>query len=443
MKKPIKICFIGLYSYSLFNKQTSYTFGGAEVRSYIISTELAKNPEYEVSYIVKDHGQKVEHLDNVKVYPHSMIKDYKAETTPQWFQDYMEDIIETGHVERLRQFPFVRFNKKSLKIFIKLMMILVYQYIRRLVWWYKQSKEKSIYIDSYKILYDHFKIYEKVDADVYCTFTVSTLAAEIGAYCQENNKKFILFTGSDLDFSEDYQTDSKRHNIYGSSNNLCHYAIKASDEMIVQTDYHAKLAKQRFDKSAIVVRNPINLNNANKSIPYSERDTVLWIGKSDKNKQPELFIQLAQQYPHLKFVMVMTPFNIQISQQIYTLKPYNVEIYDSVPFEEIEAFFAKAFAFVSTSGFEGFPNTFLQAGKYSVPILSLNVDPDGFIEKYNCGIIAYGDFDKLVSGLAFIEADLDQQIYSKNIRDYVYKNHNLIDRIQQIQDVINQLEAKI
>lgn len=52
----MKLCFVTLYSYSLFNKDTQYYFGGAEVRSSLIGKGLAHKPDHEVTFIVNDHG---------------------------------------------------------------------------------------------------------------------------------------------------------------------------------------------------------------------------------------------------------------------------------------------------------------------------------------------------------------------------------------------------
>ena len=49
--KPVKICFVVLKAYPLFNPDVKSNFGGAEVDSYLLATELAKDKNFEVSFI--------------------------------------------------------------------------------------------------------------------------------------------------------------------------------------------------------------------------------------------------------------------------------------------------------------------------------------------------------------------------------------------------------
>lgn len=78
---------------------------------------------------------------------------------------------------------------------------------------------------------------------------------------------------------------------------------------------------------------------------------------------------------------------------------------------------------------EGFPNTFLQAGKQAVPVLSYRVDLDGYIDRDGCGIVAHGDFERLVEGLREIRAD-SETVYGRNHRVYVERNHSLAEKVK-------------
>ena len=54
---PISICFVMPKAYCLFNPEVEGVFGGSEVDLYYLSTELAKDEDYHVSFIVADYGQ--------------------------------------------------------------------------------------------------------------------------------------------------------------------------------------------------------------------------------------------------------------------------------------------------------------------------------------------------------------------------------------------------
>lgn len=64
-----KVCFISLDAWPLFSRCKTKVQGGSEVDVYFLSTELAKNKDFEVSLITGNYGQKkIEQIENVTIY---------------------------------------------------------------------------------------------------------------------------------------------------------------------------------------------------------------------------------------------------------------------------------------------------------------------------------------------------------------------------------------
>ena len=67
-QKAIRICFVSPKSYPLFNPAVKAVFGGAEVDLYLLGTELAKDKNFNISFITADYGQSAtETIENVKL----------------------------------------------------------------------------------------------------------------------------------------------------------------------------------------------------------------------------------------------------------------------------------------------------------------------------------------------------------------------------------------
>jgi len=148
-------------------------------------------------------------------------------------------------------------------------------------------------------------------------------------------------------------------------------------------------------------------------------------------------LALAAQYPQYAFELIMNRSNESIFDKILQEAPPNVRIIERVPFDEIEPYFARARVLLNTSVFEGFPNTFLQAGKYGVPVLSLQVDPGKLIGEKHCGIMVGGNHQLLSDGLKKLMEDNEfHQICSANIKKYVYENHGLAERVKELEEAI-------
>ena len=181
--------------------------------------------------------------------------------------------------------------------------------------------------------------------------------------------------------AHDNETD-KTHKDYNGfvKKRLIRMLFKNASIIISQNGYQKEmLRKQNITSKIIKSGYPI------KTKFEDEKKNILWVGRSDKWKQPKLFLDLAKKFPKEKFIMICPPstYSPELSEQIELLvmNIKNLVFIKFVPFEEIHSYFANAKAYVNTSEQEGFPNTFIQAAMNKTPIISLNVNPDNFLDK--------------------------------------------------------------
>jgi len=364
-KRKIKICFISSAAYPLFNPKCHATFGGAEVDLYLLSKELAKDKNFDVSFIVGDFGQKDKEI------------------------------------------------KKGVKIFKN----------------YKFNENK-IYQMS-KLL---FKIKE-IDANIYFQESASGSTGIISYFCKKKNKIFLYRTASDIDCNG---TFIKKNKIEGA---LYRYGIKNSSKIITQNEKNKQQLFNSLSLDSEVVRNiSVKLKLINHQKGY-----ILWVGRSEKLKNPELFLELAKNFPKEKFVMIApkTIFSNKHEIEIKAKKIKNMRFIHYVPFNLINKYFENAKILINTSDYEGFPNTFVQATSNSVPIISLNVNPDNFLSTYNCGFCAKGDFELMKKQIKRLLKD--KKLYekmSKNAYRYAKNNHDVKRIISEYKKIIKELVNK-
>ena len=71
----MKICFISMKSYQLFDKLVDSTFGGAEVQISLLAKEMAKQGN-DVHLIVADFGQKsIQQIENITIWKSFKLSD--------------------------------------------------------------------------------------------------------------------------------------------------------------------------------------------------------------------------------------------------------------------------------------------------------------------------------------------------------------------------------
>jgi glycosyltransferase involved in cell wall biosynthesis len=131
----------------------------------------------------------------------------------------------------------------------------------------------------------------------------------------------------------------------------------------------------------------------------SKQVDFLWVSRCQTIKRPHLFLDLAEAMPGSSFEMICPPENRELWESVASCASElpNLRFVESVPYHEIQSRYDAARVFVNTSEWEGWPNSFIQAGLGRTALLSLAVNPDGIFERFGLGRFARGDFEKLIS----------------------------------------------
>jgi glycosyltransferase involved in cell wall biosynthesis len=103
----------------------------------------------------------------------------------------------------------------------------------------------------------------------------------------------------------------------------------------------------------------------------------------------------------------------------------NIEYLGARPQSEINALMARSHVFVNTSISEGFPNTFIQAWMREVPVVSLDVDPDGVLDRERVGIHARTTAGLVEAVRGFVTDPQRRADYGERARRYAMRYHSM------------------
>lgn len=358
----IKVCFVSLAAYPLFNSKVKAPFGGSEVQLYQIAKQLAQKINYRVSFLVGDYHQPThENKNNIR-----LIKAFNLILTKP---KYIVGILyQTLLLSRLHQ--------------------------------------------------SH--------SDIFIQRAAGIETGIIAFYCKLFKKKFIYMTASSIDCNGKYR---KMKPLEGF---LYEWGLKHTNQIVCQTQKQKQHLKNHFGLESVIIKNSFSIPRPTSAI----KKYVLWVSSSQALKQPHIFLDLAQKFFQYRFVMIMPQNNPILWHEIFTKAQLikNLQLIERVPFFKINSYFAKAKVFINTSTFEGFPNTFVQATMSGTPIISQNINPDNFLDKYQCGFCANGDQNKLYQLTAKLLTDT--KLWSKmsyNAYSYVKKNHDINTNIKKLE----------
>ncbi len=276
----------------------------------------------------------------------------------------------------------------------------------------------------------YFFILIRLNPDVCITSSANSTVGVVGFYCTLFRRKHIHRTANF------YDTNGVWIKQNGFLGRVYKWGLEHAGEVVCQTYEQKKALKDVHGINGVLFRNVFDFDSV--KVP-KKKDYILWVGRANRIKGAEHFLDLADANPKEKFVMV---FNNQhqdyfddISRRAKKIK--NVNFIEKVSFDKIQRYFDEAKVFASTSSAEGFANTFIQAGIGRTPIITLNCSPDNFIDKYGCGVFAKGSKKRLDEGLKrLLSEDRFYAKCSKNVFEYMKDKYDVKKNMKVIEKLI-------
>ncbi|MGA2565104.1 MAG: glycosyltransferase, partial [Steroidobacteraceae bacterium] len=161
---------------------------------------------------------------------------------------------------------------------------------------------------------------------------------------------------------------------------------------------------------------------------------VMWVANLKPWKQPEIFVRLAvamRDLVNVRFTMIGSAetgrgdraWGESLMRQVEAAP--NLDYLGLRSQGEVNRLLASAHLFVNTSAAEGFPNTFIQSWMRKVPVVSLNVNPDGVFDREGVGVCV-GSEEALAQAVRLLITDdrLRAQ-FADRAQDYAMANHSL------------------
>ncbi|MDZ4746946.1 MAG: glycosyltransferase family 4 protein [Saprospiraceae bacterium] len=273
-------------------------------------------------------------------------------------------------------------------------------------------------------------IYKKINADIFhsCEPSIGTWLAMKAVpdavhlvTCQDPKgykewvQEFSFPSKSRVQVLENYLFEA---------NILVRSAVRAAHGVFVPAKYQRAKAKSIYNLKADVEFLPTPAEMPG-TIVKSESPVVLYMGRLDQRKRPELTLRLAKDFPEVLFKIAgksrTPPFEMQLKEQ-FGHNP-NVEFLgfvDQFKSEVHHQLFSQAWIHINTSVREGLPNSFIEAAGHQCAILSY-VNPDDFASRFGYHAAA-NEFHK---GLEYLLSGNKWRELGKDGYTYVEGNYSL------------------
>lgn len=279
-----------------------------------------------------------------------------------------------------------------------------------------------------------WKAVQAIDADIYYQRSAGVITGWVSLYCKQSGKPFIYAVANDADLDPALPLlESRRDRL------IFRLGLRNASAIVVQNERQRQLCDVRLQRKSAVIRScyapPVGAT-------CNEHGYVLWVSTLRDWKRPGIFLDIAEQLPHLRFRMIGgadKSVNLgAVRERAAALG--NVEFLGYVPHARIEQHFDGARLFVNTSEVEGFPNTFLQAWSRGIPTVSF-VSPVEGHEGGPMHLTVRNIMEMKEKVAALMENDALWSAQGSECRAFFYKNHSVETAVASYEKLFSGLLA--
>lgn len=236
-----------------------------------------------------------------------------------------------------------------------------------------------------------YQLYQEANADIYHSQEPS-LGTYLAMRAMPDRKHVI--TLRDTRDMQDWRTElllpslnplQVIMNWLYEDNWLVRQAVRHADRVFAAARFIAPKGRKKYKLTATpeLLPTPVLIPT---NVQKSPTPVACFVSRWDKRKRPELFFELANAFPEVRFVAVGKSRNPKWDQYLrekYSHLP-NLEMpgfIDQFQTDQLSCLLAQSWILVNTAAREGLPNSFIEAAAHGCAILSA-VDPDGFASQF-------------------------------------------------------------
>jgi glycosyltransferase involved in cell wall biosynthesis len=264
----------------------------------------------------------------------------------------------------------------------------------------------------------------RADADLYYQNCAEYITGQVALWCKRNRRKFVFSSANDTDCNHDLpELRSIRERV------LYTYGLRNADGRIVQTECQQRMLRNGFGVDSMALPmpcpEPLSGNPVPRTLAEKGSPRVAWVGRIAPQKRLELLLKIAKDLPDVAFHVAGEPDrDDEYSRSVLRLASGipNVVVHGRIPRKKMAEFYGRSALLCCTSRYEGFPNSFLEAWSFGIPLVT-SFDPDSIVAKHQMGAVG-ADVESLRQGiLLLLDSPSDWQAASERARQYYLTHH--------------------